>query len=89
MSLFLLAIDIGKLSFHVHGVNADGVIVSRKVSRAKLASVVEELNPEIVAMEACASSHHWGRLFQSAGRKVRLINAYFVRPSSADLRTTP
>lgn len=80
MSLFMLAIDIGKLSFHVHGVDADGVIVSRKVSRAKLPTLVEELNPEIVAMEACASSHHWGRLFQSAGREVRLINAYFVRP---------
>lgn len=34
MSLFMLAIDIGKLSFHVHGVDADGVIVSRKVCRS-------------------------------------------------------
>jgi transposase len=80
MSVHMLAIDIGKQSFHVHGVDADGVIVSRKVSRAKLLALVEELEPEVVAMEACSSAHHWGRLFQSLGREVRLINAYFVRP---------
>src|SRR3954454_17398093 len=32
------------------------------------------------AMEACSSAHHWGRLFEAAGRTVRLTNAYFVRP---------
>jgi hypothetical protein len=31
-------------------------------------------------MEACGSAHHWGRMFQEAGRMVRLINPYFVRP---------
>jgi transposase len=31
-------------------------------------------------MEACASSHHWGRLFISAGCDVRLINPRFVKP---------
>src|SRR5271154_3774831 len=36
MSLELLAIDLGKRSFHLYGIDADGVIVSRKVSRTKL-----------------------------------------------------
>ena len=36
MSLELLAIDLGKRSVHCHGVDSDGVILSRKVSRAKL-----------------------------------------------------
>ena len=31
----LLAIHLGKQSFHLHGIDADGVIVSRKISRAK------------------------------------------------------
>ncbi len=30
MTMDLLAIDLGKLSFHLHGVDADGVVVSRK-----------------------------------------------------------
>jgi hypothetical protein len=35
MALELLAIDLGKRSFHLYGIDTDGVIVSRKVSRAK------------------------------------------------------
>ena len=65
MALNTLAIDIGKHSFHVFGID-DGVVISRKVSRAKLAATVERLDPKIVAMEACGSAHHWGRLFQAA-----------------------
>ena len=80
MSHELLAIDLGKQSFHVHGIDSDGVIVSRKVSRAKLVAVVEDLAPAAMAMEACASAHHWGRLFVAAGRQVRLINPRFVKP---------
>lgn len=80
MSLELLAIDLGKRSFHLYGIDADGVIISRKVRRAKLADAVQNLAPTTVAMEACASAHHWGRLFIAAGRKVRLINPRFVKP---------
>ena len=36
MSLKLLAIDLGKRSFHIHGIDSDGVIISRKTSRSKL-----------------------------------------------------
>lgn len=76
----MLAIDLGKRSFHIHGVDADGVVVSRKVSRAKLFATVEALAPTTVAMEAGASAHHWGRVFRAAGRQVRLINLRFVTP---------
>ena len=80
MALNTLAIDIGKHSFHLFGIDDDGVVVSRKVSRLKLVATVDGLDPTIIAMEACGSAHHWGRMFQAAGRTVRLINAYFVRP---------
>ena len=55
MSLELLAIDLGKRSFHLYGIDTDGMILSRKVSRAKLAEVVGNLAPTAIAMEACAS----------------------------------
>jgi hypothetical protein len=76
----MVAIDLGKLSFHLHGVSSDGVVLSRKVSRAKLFAVVTELAPAIIAMEACPSAHYWGRRFQEAGRHVRLIHPRFVKP---------
>ena len=80
MTLDLLAIDLGKRSFHLYGIDTDGVILSRKVSRAKLAGVVGDLAPTAIAMEACASAHHWGRCWLAAGRVVRLINPRFVKP---------
>jgi transposase len=80
MALDTLAIDIGKHSFHVFAIADDGVIVSRKVSRAKLVATVDCLDPRTVAMEACGSAHYWRRLFEAAGRTVQLINPYFVRP---------
>jgi transposase len=80
MSLDLLAIDLGKQSFHIHGIDSDGVIISRKVSRAKLIGAIEELAPTVIAMEACASAHYWGRQFLAAGYQIRLINPRFVKP---------
>ena len=54
----LLAIDLGKRSFHIYGVDGDGVIISRKVGRSKLPQVIDDLAPAVIAMEACASAHH-------------------------------
>jgi transposase len=83
MTIQLLAIDLGKQSFHLHGITATGVVISRKVSRAKLGSTVTELDPAVIAMEACSSAHHWGRHFEATGRQVRLINPPIRSRSSA------
>jgi transposase len=80
MALELLAIDLGKRSFHLYGIDSDGVILSRKVSRTKLAEAVGELAPKVIAMEACASAHYWARCWLAAGRQVRLTNPRFVKP---------
>jgi transposase len=80
MAYDLIAIDLGKQSFHLHGVDEDGVILSQKVSRSKFLSVINELSPNFVAMEACPSAHHWGRIFHEAGRQVRLIHPRFLKP---------
>jgi transposase len=80
MPLKLLAIDLGKRSFHIYGIDSEGVIVSRRISRFKLIETIEELAPEAIAMEACASAHYWGRRFLAAGRRVLLINPRFVKP---------
>ena len=63
--MHMLAIDLGKQSFHIYGISDDGEVVSRKVGRAKLVDAVSRLRPQLVAMEACASSHHWGRTFEA------------------------
>jgi transposase len=88
MSLELLAIDLGKRSFHCHGIDSDGIVLSRKVSRSKLLETIKALAPKAVAMEACASAHFWGRRLLADERRVLLINPWFVKPFVRDPRTT-
>lgn len=71
-----LAIDLGKRSFHIHGITDEGEVCSRKVSRSKLLDMISFFSPQIVAMEACASAHYWGRQFEAIGHVVRLKQAY-------------
>jgi transposase len=80
MSLKLLAIDLGKRSFHIHGIDSNGMIISRKTSRSELIETIKELAPQTLAMEAYASAHYWGRRFRAAGHRVPLINPRFVKP---------
>lgn len=77
----ILAIDLAKGGFQVCGVRADGIVVFNKpVSRLKLCQLLAEQEQCIVAMEACATSHHWGRVARSHGHEVRLIPAIYVKP---------
>lgn len=80
MLIEVIAIDLGKQSFHLYGVSSGGVVLSRKVTRTKLFAAISELAPSCIAMEACPSAHHWGRLFQEAGYQVVLIHPRFVKP---------
>ncbi len=77
----ILAIDLAKNSFQVCGVKANGVVVfNRSVSRTRLLQLLSAQEPCIVAMEACATSHHWGRVARSHGHETRLIPAAYVKP---------
>jgi transposase len=54
--------DLASSVFQAHGAEADGsVALRRKVPRAQLLNSTHQQPPCIVAMEACASAHHWGR----------------------------
>lgn len=77
----ILAIDLAKGSFQVCAVGPDGVVVfNRAMSRTRLAALLADHPACIVAMEACATSHHWGRMAQSHGHEVRLVPAAYVKP---------
>lgn len=76
-----LAIDLAKGSFQVCAVAADGaVLYNRVMSRTRLAALLADQQACVVAMEACATSHHWGRVAQSHGHEVRLVPAAYVKP---------
>lgn len=77
----LLAIDLAKQVFQLHGVDARGVcVLRRQVRRAQLLRLISQLPPCTVAMEACGGAHEWGRRIQGLGHQVKLIAPQFVKP---------
>ncbi len=76
-----LGIDLAKNVFQLHGASADGKVVFKKrLTREQLAQFLLHLPPCVVAMEACASANHWGRVFTQMGHQVKLISPQFVKP---------
>jgi transposase len=77
----IIGVDLAKHVFQVHGAFADGsTAFSKKLPRSKLLPFLA-LQPKcLVAMEACASSHHWGRQIEAVGHQVRLIAPAYVKP---------
>ena len=77
----ILAIDLAKASFQLHGVDAAGhKVMGKKLNRQQLKEFMVNLPPCLVAMEACGSAHYWARLFESFGHTARLIAPQFVKP---------
>ena len=77
----MLAIDLAKRSFQVCATDQAGsVLYNRTVSRSKLEALLKGQPRCIVAMEACATSHFWGRFAGAEGHEVRLIPPIYVKP---------
>lgn len=77
----MLSIDLAKRSFQVCATDRAGsVLYNRTISRSKLEALLREQPRCIVAMEACATSHFWGRFAGAEGHEVRLIPPIYVKP---------
>ncbi len=86
--LTTVGIDLAKDIFAVCVLDATGAVLQRRVLRREaFMRWAEQLSPCRVAMEACGSSHHWGRWFAARGHIARLIPAEFVKPFSPAART--
>lgn len=77
----MIGLDLAKRVFHLHGARADGSVASRKkLSRAQLLTFLSGQPPCLVAVEACATAHGWGREIAKLGHTVRLIPPAYVKP---------
>jgi transposase len=76
-----IGLDIAKSVFQVHGIDAQGnVLTRRQLRRRQVLLFFKKLAPCLVGVEACATSHHWSRQLQALGHTVRLMPPAYVKP---------
>lgn len=81
MSIVILGIDLGKNSWSIVGLDANGaVIVRRRMRRDGVIAFAAKLKPCTMAMEACCGAHHMGRSLAELGHEVRVMSPEYVRP---------
>jgi len=81
MHVTTLGIDLAKSVFQLHGVDTEGaVVLQRKLRRNAVLDFLSKLEPCLIGMEACPTSHFWAREIAALGHKVRLIPPAYVKP---------
>ena len=81
MNATTIGFDIAKNVFQVHGVDAEGeVVIRRQLRRSHVIAFFKKLPPCLVGIEACATSHYWGREITKLGHTVRLMPPAYVKP---------
>jgi transposase len=81
MKITTIGIDLAKEVFQIHGVDDHGKTVLRKQLRQnKMTNFFANLEPCLIGMEACGSSHHWARKLGEFGHTVKLMSPQFVKP---------
>lgn len=76
-----VSIDTSKHVFTIHGVDdLERPVLRREIRRAQVEPFFAKLPPTELALEACAGSHHWGRVLGGMGHRVRLIPPQYVKP---------
>ena len=81
MQLNPVGIDLAKSVFQLSIADHNHrVIKRRRLSRAQLHKWLATNEPQCLIMEACATSHFWGRTAETFGHQVRLLHADYVKP---------
>ena len=76
-----ICIDLAKHVFQLMAFDEQGhPSWSKRLSRIKLKETLVNQPPCTIVMEACSSSHYWGRTFQAMGHQVQLVPAQHVTP---------
>src|SRR5210317_168777 len=81
MQVTTIGLDLAKNIFQVHGIDDHGeVVFNRALRRAQVLAFFERLEPCLVGIEACGTSHHWARELIKLGHNVKLIPPAYVKP---------
>lgn len=76
----IIGVDLAKNVFQVHGASGNGAVAFRKkLTRQQFQRFVREIDPCLVAMEACSGAHYWARELALVGDEVHLITPRYVK----------
>ncbi len=76
-----VGVDLAKNVMQIHAVDGTEHFVVRKaIARERFVNWFANLEPCLVAMEACSAAHFWARKLRALGHDVRLIPPQFVAP---------
>ncbi len=74
-----ITIDLAKTIFQIAVFNKSGIVISNKaVNEKDMFKLVDKYLQADIDMEACGSSHYWGRYFQKHEHFVGLLPAQIV-----------
>ena len=80
MQVTTIGVDLAKNIFQVHGITeSDEVVFNRPLRRAQVLPFFARLDPCLVGMEACSTSHYWARELTRLGHEVRLVPPMYVK----------
>lgn len=81
MNITTIGLDLAKRTFHVVCFDKYGKELKKKMlKRSQLSKFFANIPPCRVFMEACASSHYWGREILKLGHEAFLISPQHVKP---------
>jgi transposase len=81
MNVTTVGLDLAKNVFQVHGIDSTGkVIVRRSLRRRQIMPFFGKLEPCLIGIEACGTSHFWARELRARGHEVKLMPPAYVKP---------
>jgi transposase len=77
----VIGIDLEKYVFQVCALmNDESTASNRKISRANFLDIMRPFSDgSMIAIKGCATSHYWGRTFQSMGVQIRRIPTQHIK----------
>jgi transposase len=80
MKVSTVGLYLAKNVFQVHAVDEAGEVIVRKaLRRRQVMPFFERLEPCLLGMEACGTSHYWGRELSALGHEVKLMPPAYVK----------
>jgi transposase len=81
MEITTIGLDLAKSVFQVHAIDRGSeVVVTKRLRRSQVRRFFEQLDPCLVGIEACGTSHYWAREITKLGHEVRLMPPAYVKP---------